>query len=321
MKKIIFAFLSMLLFNSVWAQEEERMFVAPWRETYFGFPSQTLGNKYTLTVYLPEEKVPLTRRYPVVYFLGLPRSEKEAAQAYARAHQLILLSVNLEEQDFRTIGPKLESFLKRDLIPYIDTNYYTDKDKRILAVSGENAAKAVLPLLQKKDIFEGVFFQHPASALADGSTLSNEVRVLVHGFQGELAVSSQALLQNGFVYGEGFALSYAMYESDKLSGLSAPYLLADQAQVSLKKISAKVGAKELPLVRGASVSLLVGTELKNGMCFVAVPQFVRTSPPYLDWDEELGMLSVRAGADVGTVTVTPVVDKLTVSQKIMLKKP
>ena len=319
MKKIFLTLLCVCAFMPCLAQEG-RMYVAPWRETYFNFPSQSLGDKYTLTVFLPEEAVPLKKAYPVVYFLGLPRSEKEAAQEYARTHEVILLTVNLEEKDFRTLGDKLENFVTRDLIPYIDTNYFTDKNKRIFAVKGKFGTKALLPLVAKGNWTHRFFAAHPEDAFEDMPALPHGTRVFVQGNQAELASATDAFTKAGLLYGNGFALSYEMFESDWLSALPTEYLFAAEQDVSLKRVRMRLGTNTLPLTSGASVSLAAEGELANGLRFYAVPQAVRTSPPYLDWDATRGMLSVRSGAEFGTVAITAFVNNLSATQKITLKK-
>ena len=80
------------------------------------------------------------------------------------------------------------------------------------------------------------------------------------------------------------------------------------------------GSKTLVVTPGKSVSLRIYALLANGLKTVVIPQQVRTSPPFLDWQESLGMLRVRAGAEPGAVKVRINVDNVENFVKIMLKK-
>ena len=57
--------------------------IKPFRETFLNFPSDTLGkDALVVTVFLPEEKVPLRKDYPVLYVLGLGPKQAEEINTF-----------------------------------------------------------------------------------------------------------------------------------------------------------------------------------------------------------------------------------------------
>ena len=302
------------------AQEDSRMFVAPGRETFFNFPSETIGNQYTLTVFLPTEVAPISHHYPVVYFIGLDRSDRNAFQNFARENKVFLVGLSIPEQEFTELQEKLPAFIEQELVPYIDTNYSTvaDPSARVLAVRGELAAAIALDIV-KRGGFGSLSLQSPGNALTKMKT-NIFARTFVMGTQEELAVASRAFEQVGARYGIDYALDYLPLESGWLTALNSTYFSASAASLGVKKVLIKTGVKELPSLPGKSVSLQVYTILENGLKTVYIPQIVHTSPPYLDWKPELGMLRVRAGAEPGSIKIGIDVDNVGKFSKIMLKK-
>ena len=296
------------------------MFVAPGRETFFAFPSEILGNKYTLTVFLPTQIAPISQHYPVVYFVGLDRSDREAFQRFAQQHKVFLVGLSIPEEDFLALDEKLAQFVEQELIPYIDTNYATVAypSGRVLAAMGEKVTKAVLPLANK-EYFGALSLQSPGKAINKmGETLPK--RVFIMGSQEELAAASAILESAGAVYGSQYAFEYAPFETDWLKGLNLTYLFASPEEVKVKKLNLKTGVKSLSVQAGKSLSLQVYATLANGLKTVLVPSFVRTSPPYLDWQPSLGMLRVRSGAEPGSIKLTVHVDNVENTTEILLKK-
>ena len=78
MKKLLF--LLFLLFPTLAVCGEPLLLINPGRETFLNFPSASVGNDKTVTVFLPEPAVPLRGRYPVIYLLGAGPDDAQAAQ-------------------------------------------------------------------------------------------------------------------------------------------------------------------------------------------------------------------------------------------------
>lgn len=319
MKKILLLLTTIGLSCISFAQES-RMFVAPGRETFFAFPSSVLGDKYTLTVFLPTEVAPISKHYPVVYFIGLDRSDRETFQQFAQENGVFLAGLFIPEEEMEQVREKLPEFVSAEWVPYMDTNYSTIAfpSGRVLAARGEVSGSVVAEIFSKGN-FAGLSLLNPGSNLT-GIRCPANARVFVSGTQEELASVSRLMAQNGVKYGEQYALDYAPFEEGWLDALNMKYLMAPAKDVKVKKIEIQAGSKTLPAVAEKSTSLRVYTQLGNGMKTVFVPQEVRTSPPFLDWQDQLGMLRVRSGADVGPVKIKIQVDNVENTAKIMLKK-
>ena len=303
-----------------YAEQDSRMFVTAGRETFFNFPSEELGNKYTLTVFLPTEVAPISQHYPVVYFIGLDRSNLEAFHAFAKENKVFLVGLFIEPKELVALADKIPSFMMRELVPYIDTNYATQAapSGRILAARGEEASAVVLSIFEKEN-FGALSLQNPGDALSKMTVRSNS-RVFIRGTQEELAIAAQVFASAGAQYGPQYAFDYASFNEEWLDGVNVSYLTAPVEKVHVKKMKLVLGGRNVPLQTGRSVSLQVYTTLDNGLKTVFIPQELRVSPPYLDWQANLGMLRVRAGAEAGPVKVTVGVDKVESSGKIYLKK-
>lgn len=303
-----------------YAVQDSRMFVTAGRETFFNFPSEELGDKYTLTVFLPTEVAPVRQHYPVVYFIGLDRSDLDAFHAFAKKNKVFLVGLFIEPKEMIALADKMYPFMMRELIPYIDTNYATQADPsgRILAARGEEASSVVLSVFEK-GIFGALSLQNPGDALKKMS-VPLQSRVFIQGTQEELAIASRLFVSSGLQYGPQYAFDYAPFDAGWLDGVNIAYLTAPTEKVRVKKINLVLGGKTIPLEKGKSVSLQVYTTLANGLKTVFIPHELRMSPPYLDWQENMGMLRVRAGAETGLVKIAVGVDKVESFGQIYIKK-
>ena len=294
------------------------MFVAPGRETFFAFPSSILGDKYTLTVFLPTEVAPISQHYPVVYFVGLDRSDREKFQQFAKENGVFLAGLFIPEEDMETVSDKLADFVSLEWIPYMDTNYATKATaaNRILAASGEKSARAVMKIFANGN-FGALSLLNPGTDFS-GLSLQNAQRVYVRGTQEELAAAASVLVQSR-QYGRQYAFEYADEDAGWLGALNMKYLLAAADDLKVKKLLLYPGTKTIANLPGKSISLRVYAKLTNGLETVFVPQEIRMSPPFLDWQPSMGMLRVRAGAELGSVKITVNVDNVENSAKILLK--
>lgn len=318
MKKL-FLLLVCLLCAGVCRAEESRLIINPGRETFVHFPSEIMGSNYTLTVFLPEEFVPLSKRYPVVYLFGPGPKQAEAGHALAAKEQVLTVAVNFEEEDYKE-ADKIVRFLARELVPYIDTNYLTlaAPNRRVLAVQGDKAAKVAKELFYKPNLFGALALFSPGAEAGNWGEFTPSARVFVAGSQSELAVAQASLERNKKAYGRDFALSYRGDNKDWFSALPLGYLFSAPNKAALKRLEARVS--DAKLTPGGAVALRVKARLKGGFLFDYVPPVVRFSPPYLTWNAGLGTLEMLPGAESGSVKIQGGVDKITFSTKITLKK-
>ena len=304
------------------AQEEGMMIINPGRETFVHFPSAVLGNRYTLTVFLPEKSVPLSQRYPVVYVLGAGPQQAQEAQDFVEKNRVLAVGVDFKEEDYQNREQIIE-FISRELIPYIDTNYLTfaDSAHRAIAARGKEAALTALALLAKPHLFGAVALAGGADAIEQFQLpLSGTPRIFVTGRQSELALAQQKLEQAGLEYGKNFALAYASAAAGLFEGMDWNYLSAPQQDVSLRRLKAQTDKRALPLDSDEKTLLTVTAQLNNRASFAYIPVSLRISPPYLNWNPARGELTPVAGAEPGTVKISGGVDKKAFSVKIKLKK-
>ena len=322
MKKFYLALACLLMASWGMAQEEEIMIINPGRETFVHFPSAVLGNQHTLTVFLPEKAVPLSKRYPVVYVLGAGPKNAQEAQDFVEKNHVLAVGIDFTEEDYQNQEQIIE-FISRELIPYIDTNYLTfaDSSHRGIAAQGKNAALTALALLAKPHLFGAVALASGADAIEQFQLpLSGAPRIFVTGRQSELALAQQKLEQAGLEYGKNFALAYASAAAGLFEGVDWNYLSAPQQDVTLRRLKAEVDCPVLTLDSDEKSILTVTARLNNGATFAYVPDSLRISPPYLSWNPLSGELTPVAGAEPGKVKISGGVDKKAFSVKIKLKK-
>lgn len=322
MKKLYLLIAFLGLACGSFAQEDSRLIINPGRETFIHFPSAVLGDQYTLTVFLPEEAVPLSRRYPVVYLLGAGPKQAEQAKQFLERYKALVVGVNFQEADYQNRA-KIVEFISRELMPYIDTNYltFTDPSRRVIAARGKSAALTAMELFAKPNLFGQLALAFPADAVQQlVLPAAGTPRVFVAGTQAELALAQQKLESLGLAYGEGFALAYAQQTASLFEGVDYGYLSAPAEKVTLKRLKGRVSASSLTLESDTPVKLEVSARLKNGREYAYVPVSLRISPPYFVWNARRGELSLLAGAEAGKVKISGGVDKKTFSVKIRLKK-
>lgn len=309
------------LFFPLFASAQEPLnLINPWRETFVNFPSQSVGNTHRVTVFLPEEKVPLQKAYPVVYLLNAGPADKERARAWldASAQKALVVGLDFTEEDLQNESA-LVRFFSHELLPYIDTNYYTlaRADARVIGASGAAGARLAGKLLAVPGLFGGAALVNPGeeSSLQE---LPVSVRFYLRANAVQVRAWQEDFLARGLAYGTGFAYRLSG-EEDSFSNLPLEYLLAPSHEVQPRKAHAAVGDKKLA-VPGGSVQLHIQSTLANGMKFDFLPETLRFKPSLLLWDPSAQTLSAPPGARPGTVKISGIVDKIPFKTQIKLKK-
>ena len=231
MKKLylLVAFLGLACWG--FAQEEGVMIINPGRETFLHFPSSVLGNQYTLTVFLPEEKVPLSKRYPVLYLQhGMGEDERGWSQQGKMANILdnqiasgkcvpMLVVMDYGNCGYihgtkpgetrEEFGASFTPILLNDIIPYIDSTFrtLTDRDNRAMAGlswGGHQTFNTTLANLDKFayiGAFSGAIFLPPQADIrlmydgvfADADKFNSQVHTLFLGMGSEENMGSRQL--------------------------------------------------------------------------------------------------------------------------------
>lgn len=300
---------------------EPLMLVKASREIFVNFPSATLPDK-AVSVFLPEQAIPLKGKYPVVYVLGAVPTDAAAAQEIiAKAqHKAILVGLNVTEKEMENVD-KLVTFVSRELVPYIDTNYatYDQPAFRAIAVSGKHAAKVLGALLGRKNLFTKGIVWHGGANPLPLVLADKPLRLLVVGEQAELAAWTRVIQSAGLRFGPGF-ITRLTAEKSAVAAVDLDYLFAPDAEVVVEKLTGTITPNHLYAAQQqhATVSLLA--ELANGMRVDPIVLNWRISPPYLDWDAASATLTPLPGAAAGKVKMSATVDKKIFTGKIKLKK-
>jgi len=300
------------------AQEESELFIRPYRETFTHFPTTTLANKYTLTVFLPEEFIPLKKAYPLVVLFGAGPRQADIANQFTQQHKAIVAALDFTEESYREQADKIVQFVGYELIPYVDTNYLTLRgpENRIIAGEGAAAADIILRLMTIPNLFgsavlttAGTQWQLPDLPSA---------RFLIHGDQAELAYAQEQFEQKGKTYGPDFALRYNQPKDNLFNRVETDYLWAPAQKTVLEKVEVEFSDKVLRPEQPVQVRMWA--QLSGDFVFHYVPAQLRIGPPYAAWNAENGTLSVVSGAESGKVKISGLVDKPAFSAKIKLKK-
>ncbi len=302
------------------AQEDGRIFIHPGRETFVHFPSSSLGNSYTVTFFLPEEFVPLSKNYPLVVLLGVTANQAEQVAAFQQKTPAIVVGINFEEKDYTKHADKLVRFLTKELLPYVDTNYLTlaDPEHRLLAVQGPLAAQIALRVTQNEHLFGALGLVSPGDTWKQ--IPAQGVRTLVIGTQAELAHAQTMLENNARTYGPDFALRYISADDPWFSALNTSYLWAPSQAVQVKSLQAATSSGAVSLRAKTPIYLRVWAILQNKEVFHYVPSVIRMGPPYLTWDPAQGTLYPVPGAEKATVKLRNGTDNPNFLLKIRLKK-
>lgn len=321
MKKLLF--LLAVLTAPVWcaAQETEPLILLnPGRETFINFPSQTLPGK-TVTFFLPQQATPLTGRYPVVYVLGAIPKNAPLAQAFmdVTPHKALVVGINLTPEEMADAA-RVVHFFKRELIPYVDTNYPTlaDASHRAVAAQGTEGGLLAYALLYQPELFTQALLAEPDPALLNASYLPKNIRLAAWGDRPVLS-ALQARLENvGLTYGTNFVLREGE-PANLFEELPMAYWLAPAEKVALRRVRAAVTPARLVLSGGVA-HLQATAQLANGRVYDFYPSVLRMSPPYLDYNAPAGTLSVISGAEPATVKISGGAGKTAYRTKIRLKK-
>ena len=311
-----------LLLSASWmaAQEESLLLVNPGRETFVHFPSQTLGNDYVVTFFLPEPRVPLTKNYPVVVLLGVSNQQAQDVAALQKKMPAIVVGINFSEEDYTQRAEQIVQFLSRELLPYVDTNYWTipGTENHWLAASGKYASEIALRVVQNPNLYGGLFLASTRDVWQ--ANLLPPVRTFIIGAEAELAAAQQFLEESGKVYGVDFALRYLKDTAPWFVQMDTSYLRAPAQEVVLKRVDTELADKTIRLSGNNTTRLRSWAILANDSFFDYIPLELRMSPPYLSWNPFTGALKVIPGAVPGKVVIGAVDEKPAFTVKLKIKK-
>ena len=319
MKKIVLLLIGLLAVNA-WAGEP-LMLVKPGREIFVNFPSAILPDK-AITVFLPEESVPLHQKYPVVYLLGVWPKDAPAAEAVLKqaSRKAILVGLNVEESDLADPA-KMVSFFSQELVPYIDSNYPTldEPSFRVIGARGAAAVRVLGGLLARKQLFGRALIVNSGADTVSFAAADKKLRVLAAGSRAQMAALWKTLQGIKFAYGKQVALRI-MPDASLFDVLNLDYLFAPEEELAVAEVGGNLSAKKLFIASTEKTEFSTWVKLRNAMRFDYIALDLRIAPPYLRWDAAAGVLQPIAGAGAGKVKISVAVDKAVFSTKLKLKK-
>ena len=148
--------------------------------TNYTINSKTLEQDRVIQIYLPDSYTTTEQNYPVLYILDGQRfftngvSIQKSSKAPLDIPEMIVVGINSSRELRRTLfgnDSKFTSFLKNEVIQFVDSNYRTTKERVIF---GWEAAAYYISemILKEKDLFSGAI-------ITDGGFASEET---VKGF-------------------------------------------------------------------------------------------------------------------------------------------
>jgi uncharacterized protein len=163
--------------------------------------SSATGRSYDIYVRLPEEYAPgLTRQYPVLYVLDGQWDFKLLDSIYGGLHYdqfvpaIIIVGITysgpdadyeaLRAMDYTPMrdrfvpgsgdAPKFFSFLKEELIPFIEAEYQADPSRRVLMGSSFGGIFTLYAMFKEPELFSGYVSASPAVEFGETSLFPQE---------------------------------------------------------------------------------------------------------------------------------------------------
>lgn len=162
--------------------------------------SAATGRDYDIYVFLPDDYPKGTRKFPVVYALDGQWDFKLLASVYGGLFydkfvpEMMVVGVTYhgDNPDYNALramdytpkavplqlgsggGPKFLTFLKTELIPFVESNYRADPARRVLLGSSLGGLFTLYAMLNEPHFFYGYVAASPAVSYADGFVFMQE---------------------------------------------------------------------------------------------------------------------------------------------------
>lgn len=181
MKKILFLLFTTLSLSGLLAQKKATPIILG---TNYILYSKILNQDRTIQIYLPKSYESSKENYPVLYILDGQRfftngvAIQKSSQAPLDIPEMIVVGINssreLRRNLFGAESTKFTSFIKKEVISFVDSNFRTSKERVIF---GWEAAAYYISemILKEKDLFTGAI-------ISDGGFASEEI---VKGFSSD----------------------------------------------------------------------------------------------------------------------------------------
>ena len=170
MKQLLILFACCFLSINVFPQEERFENIVGIKHT---INSSILKQDRAIQVYIPDTYEESNRSYPVLYVLDgqeyfmLGIAYQEMLRFRDKSPEFIIVGINTDRQKRRVLfyneSDKFTGFLATELIPYIDQNYRTKKEKERIYFGWEMGAGLGFEILaDSNDLFSGFILASPS---------------------------------------------------------------------------------------------------------------------------------------------------------------
>ena len=183
MKKIILALITFAFTSMVWAQQGEVRIAGSQIQTLH---SAIVNDDYELHIFLPSGYEKSDKKYPVVYLLDGQWDFPLVTALYGEQYydgfipEMIIVGItwsmpkpdSLRARDYTPTkearlpqsggAPQFLSFIKKELIPYIEKNYKADASDRTLMGCSLGGLFTLYTMFTETDLFHGYVAASPA---------------------------------------------------------------------------------------------------------------------------------------------------------------
>ena len=134
--------------------------------------SSILNEDRTIQIYTPDGYAESDKKYPVLYVLDgqeyflLGLAYQDMLRFRDKSPEFIVVGINTDRRKRRVLfyneSDKFINFLETELIPFMDTNYRTKKEKERLFFGWEMGAGLGFEILaERNDLFSGFILASP----------------------------------------------------------------------------------------------------------------------------------------------------------------
>ncbi len=277
---------------------EMRVFVKEGEEIITNFESAYLTAAPKIHIIMPSENK--QERKPSIYIIDSQEIDRAKIQErlpnFFDKYFFVTVKLENDEADFAP-------FLTRELLPYVEVNYPISSKPKERTLIAKNTF-AINYLANLPELFE--YLQNAILGFDYTSALPKieapkGLNLWACGPLENMAALHVSLAKNNLVYLQDFA--YNITKKDQLVEPANLEFLFNKEGRKIVKTNVYQPLVNLDLSKDFAAPLWLNLTTKGGYNLAYVPQSVRVSPPFLNWDNEQGIFTVIPGATVGKVKV------------------
>lgn len=277
---------------------EMRIFVKDGEEVITNFETAYLTSTPKVHIINPEGIE--QERKPSIFIISSEEIDKEKIKsrlpAFYDKYVFITVKIDNKEDNFTP-------FLTLELLPYVEVNYPVSSKPQERTLIAKNSF-ALNYLANLEELFEyiqnGILGFDYSSALPEINAKKG-LNLWACGPLENMAALHLSLAKNGLEYLKDFA--YNITKKDQLVDPANLDFLFNKEGRKVKSQTVYQQFKILDLNNNFGSEFWLNLTTKNGYKLSYIPQSVRVSPPFLNWNKEQGIFEIISGAATGKVKV------------------